>query len=185
MPDWRLEEHYGLSFPAQSPIITELALDSTQAVQIDMAETREIPIQVTDIKADTSTVQGTSMNSGVATFAVTQTADGLVGVITPVSEGEADLYVSSGEISSPSIHVTVTDSARIAAEEAAAKQAEEAAAAKQATAGTDTAKEEKVWIPQSGSKYHSNSSCSNMVDPTQVPLDTAIARGYTPCKRCH
>lgn len=42
-----------------------------------------------------------------------------------------------------------------------------------------------VWIPQSGSKYHSSSSCSNMKNPSQVPLEQAIANGYTACKKCH
>lgn len=45
--------------------------------------------------------------------------------------------------------------------------------------------EEMVWIPASGSKYHSNSSCSGMNNPTQVTLSEAEAMGYTPCKRCH
>lgn len=43
-----------------------------------------------------------------------------------------------------------------------------------------------VWVPvNGGTKYHSKSSCSNMIDPMQIPLDQAIACGYEPCKRCH
>ena len=42
-----------------------------------------------------------------------------------------------------------------------------------------------VWIPQSGSKYHSNSDCSNMKNPTKVTIEEAIKQGYEPCKRCH
>ena len=42
-----------------------------------------------------------------------------------------------------------------------------------------------VWIPATGSKYHSRSSCSNMKNPTHVPLETAIKRGYEPCKKCY
>lgn len=42
-----------------------------------------------------------------------------------------------------------------------------------------------VWIPQSGSKYHSNPGCSNMINPTQVTESEAISMGYTPCKRCY
>lgn len=42
-----------------------------------------------------------------------------------------------------------------------------------------------VWIPKSGSKYHSRSSCSNMSSPDYVTLGEAIARGYTPCQKCH
>lgn len=42
-----------------------------------------------------------------------------------------------------------------------------------------------VWIPQSGSKYHSKSSCSNMKNPTQVTKEEAEQRGYEPCKKCY
>lgn len=42
-----------------------------------------------------------------------------------------------------------------------------------------------VWIPKSGKKYHSNPSCSNMKSPSQVTIDTAQARGYTPCSKCY
>ena len=48
-----------------------------------------------------------------------------------------------------------------------------------------TPQEEMVWIPSSGSKYHSNSGCSNMENPTQVAISEAEAMGYGPCKRCH
>lgn len=41
-----------------------------------------------------------------------------------------------------------------------------------------------VWIPTSGSKYHSNAGCSNMKNPTQVTKEEAENRGYEPCKRC-
>lgn len=42
-----------------------------------------------------------------------------------------------------------------------------------------------VWIPNSGSKYHTHSGCSNMKNPSQVTEEQAKAMGYTPCKRCH
>ena len=46
--------------------------------------------------------------------------------------------------------------------------------------------EEMVWIPTGGgTKYHSYSSCSNMSNPSQVPLSKAIAKGFTACKRCY
>lgn len=43
----------------------------------------------------------------------------------------------------------------------------------------------KVWIPQSGSKYHRTADCSGMKNPKQVTLSEAQAQGYTPCKRCY
>ncbi len=41
-----------------------------------------------------------------------------------------------------------------------------------------------VWIPQSGSKYHSHSGCSGMIDPSYVTKEYAESLGFTPCKRC-
>lgn len=45
--------------------------------------------------------------------------------------------------------------------------------------------ENMVWIPSSGKKYHSNSSCSNMTDPSRVTVSRAKQLGYTPCKKCY
>lgn len=42
-----------------------------------------------------------------------------------------------------------------------------------------------VWLPENGTKYHSNSSCSNMDNPRQVTLDEAVNAGYEPCKKCY
>lgn len=50
---------------------------------------------------------------------------------------------------------------------------------------TTDSKETMVWIPNSGTKYHSNSSCSDMVNPTQVTESEAISKGYEACKKCH
>lgn len=45
--------------------------------------------------------------------------------------------------------------------------------------------EEMVWVSGSGSKYHSNSSCSNMSAPTEITISDAESRGYEPCKKCY
>lgn len=44
---------------------------------------------------------------------------------------------------------------------------------------------EMVWIPRSGSKYHSNAGCSNMKNPTQISIEQAVDLGYEPCKKCY
>lgn len=41
-----------------------------------------------------------------------------------------------------------------------------------------------VWIPRTGSKYHSYAGCSNMKNPSCVSLSQAQAWGYAPCKKC-
>ncbi len=50
---------------------------------------------------------------------------------------------------------------------------------------SDEPKEQMIWIPESGSKYHSNPSCSGMDNPTQVTISEAKSRGYTACKKCY
>lgn len=43
-----------------------------------------------------------------------------------------------------------------------------------------------VWIPTNGgTKYHTHSGCSNMIDPIEVTQSEAESQGFTPCKRCH
>lgn len=50
---------------------------------------------------------------------------------------------------------------------------------------TTEQKEEQVWIPSTGTKYHSNQYCSNMESPSQVSISDAKSRGYTACKKCY
>lgn len=46
--------------------------------------------------------------------------------------------------------------------------------------------EVKVWIPtKGGTKYHRNSTCSQMEGPEYVTKDEAINRGFGPCGRCY
>jgi hypothetical protein len=43
-----------------------------------------------------------------------------------------------------------------------------------------------VWIPtRGGTKYHKTNTCSNMVEPYDVPVSEAVRLGFTPCKRCY
>jgi len=42
-----------------------------------------------------------------------------------------------------------------------------------------------VWIPKTGSKYHSKPNCSNMKNPKQVSLSYAVSAGYEACKKCY
>lgn len=42
-----------------------------------------------------------------------------------------------------------------------------------------------VWVSKTGSKYHSDPSCSGMKDPSQLSRAEAESQGYTPCKRCY
>lgn len=48
----------------------------------------------------------------------------------------------------------------------------------------DSGSAEMVWIPKSGTKYHSHAGCSNMNDPTEVTKEEAEEQGFTACKKC-
>lgn len=76
---------------------------------------------------------------------------------------------------------------RLAAEQAAAEQAAQEQASIDQTPQPEVQQpqEEMVWIPASGKRYHSNSSCSGMDSPTQVTISEAQALGFTPCGRCY
>lgn len=78
-----------------------------------------------------------------------------------------------------------------AASSAAGAQQQQSAADAQASASVTVPDAEEsegnlVWVPvHGGTKYHRRSGCSNMEDPMQVTVETALANGYTPCKRCY
>lgn len=165
----------------EAPTITSLSLDCDQTIEIDVKDTKSIPVLVLEEGADATDVEFTSSAPDVLTFTPQDDNGTLVGVATPKAEGTAEISVSAGDVKSQVVTITVIDSERIAAEEAAKKAAEEAAAQQAA----QQPQEEMVWIPQSGSKYHSKSTCSGMNNPTQVPISTAKARGYEACKRCY
>lgn len=163
------------------PAITSLSLDCDQAIELDVKDTKSIPVLVLEEGADATDVEFTSSAPDVLTFTPQDDNGTLVGVATPKAEGTAEISVSTGDVKSQVVTITVIDSERIAAEEAAKKAAEEEAAQQAA----QQPQEEMVWIPQSGSKYHSKPTCSGMNNPTQVPISTAKAQGYEACKRCY
>lgn len=45
--------------------------------------------------------------------------------------------------------------------------------------------EAMVWVPRTGSKYHSDMRCSNMKSPSQITMSEAIRRGFKPCDKCY
>lgn len=71
--------------------------------------------------------------------------------------------------------------------EAAASSAADAQASASVTVpDAEESEGNLVWVPvHGGTKYHRRAGCSNMEDPMQVTVETALANGYTPCKRCY
>lgn len=53
------------------------------------------------------------------------------------------------------------------------------------SADPDAQTETMVWISQTGTKYHASSSCSNMKNPSRVPLTQAVSQGRGPCSKCY
>lgn len=113
-------------------------------------------------------------------------SDGNTAIFTASEAGDYEVWVEKDDVKSNALTITIVDKATEEAEkrkEEERKKAEEAAAEAQAQA--QQPQEQMVWIPSSGSKYHSNSSCGGMSNPTQVTKSVAEARGYTPCKKCY
>lgn len=186
----------------EAPAITSLTLDcKSSTIQVDLKDTLSIPVAVLEEGADLTQVEFTSSDPNVLTFTY-QNMDGyLSGVVSPIAEGTAEIYASAGEVKSQIITVTVIDSERIAAEEAAKKAAEEEAARKAAEeAAAQKAAEEAaaqqqtqsevsesqgrtVYITPTGKRYHYDNNCN---DGTYIPstMDEALAKGLTPCKKC-
>lgn len=137
-----------------------------------------------------------SSNPSVAEFAFVNAADENVYFrIEAVSPGAATLYAQTtdGVIKSDEIAVSVEPSPTpkpTPTPEPTPSPTPEPTATPEPTEEPEPTAEpepevEMVWIPSSGSRYHSRSTCSNMSNPTQVTIDEAIAMGYTPCQRCH
>lgn len=172
----------------------------------DVSETTEVKITPTPSDADITSLELSENNVAELDY-----SDGKA-VITFKEAGEASVFfIADGDINSNTTTITVTDQAaeqaqkeaeeeaarkaeeeaeaiteQEAAEKAAAEQAAAQAQAEQeAAAQTQQPQEQMVWVSQSGSKYHSNSSCSNMKNPTQITISEARNRGLEPCKKCY
>lgn len=184
----------------EAPVLTSLTLNCDQTMELDIKDTKSIPVLVLEDGADTSELTFTSSAPEVLTFTQDETGT-LVGVATPKAEGTAEISVSSGDIKSQIITVTVIDSERIAAEqaaeeEAARKAAEEAAAQKAAeeAAAQQAAQQQQqsqqsqsngrtVYITPTGKKYHYDNNC-NGGTYIESTMSEALSRGLTPCKKC-
>lgn len=50
---------------------------------------------------------------------------------------------------------------------------------------TSNNKEQMVWVSRTGTKYHSDSNCSNMKNPSHMTQSEAESLGRTPCSKCY
>lgn len=195
---------YGIALIAyiSSPKLESVTLSADTGQIYDINS--EIPIEVSTDPEDYALSESSFKVSGGR---VTE-EDGLF-VFSASEEGDYTVSVESGNVSSNELTFSIEDKVAIAeaeaeaeaqaqkeaeekarAEQEAAEQAAEQAAAEQAAQeqaqqDQQQPQEQMVWIPQSGSKYHSNSSCSGMKNPTQVTISEAQSMGYEACKKCY
>ena len=109
-------------------------------------------------------------------------------LVYDVQAGGDTVHALADELPRYQQEIDAAKAAQAAADAAAAQQA--AKEAEYTSRGLPyvsyTATGVMVWIPtRGGTKYHSYSGCSGMVDPKKVDLGYAEARGFTACKRCH
>ena len=115
---------------------------------------------------------------------------------TPPTVSGSDIVTSDSSVSGSDRYFTLSDSDNFAvsSSDAVGRQTPTTTSATTTTTTTATTTTETtttteyvetVWIPQSGSKYHWKSSCSNMENPREVTKEEAIRRGYEPCGRCY
>lgn len=106
---------------------------------------------------------------------------------TGESTTDADITTEIVPVTTTETSVATTKSTTATSKETTTTTKATTAATKTTTETTksSTVSEVTVWIPQSGSKYHSSASCSNMKNPSQVTKSRAIEMGYSACKRCY
>lgn len=191
-----------------SPDLTSIQAEWGKT-EFDISETTEV--KITGYPDD---AEITSLELSENSIAELDYSDGKA-IITFTDTGEAALFfTANGDVTSSTTTITVIDreaeelaqkeaeeqaeqeriaqeqaaqEAQAQAEQEAAEQAaqEQAQQEEQASQEQQQPQEQMVWIPQSGSKYHSNSSCSGMNNPTQVTISEAQSTGYEPCKKCY
>lgn len=192
-----------------SILLSQTRLSSLDAswsdTSFEIGETAKVKITSDPANYDLSNIRISNSD-----FASLKFSDGIA-TITFKKEGSASLYFVCDDVASDAYRIKVIDpvaeeqrqkeaqekaeeEARLEAERQVQEEAERQAAQQQAAAQQQSSQQQTaqqptqsqmVWIPQSGSKYHSNSSCSNMKNPSQVTLDYAQSSGYEPCKKCY
>ena len=171
------------SCTAEDPIAIEsITINSEQIISMDVNQDVELTYTISPIGGNSDI----KVNASSADIEA-ECYDGKLIVSTSDTEGSYIISLQSDEVKSNEITINVVDSVKKAEEER--RQAELAEQQRQEELRQqqleEQASEEYVYIPSSGSKYHSNSSCSNMRNPSKVTKSEAEAQGYDPCKKCY
>lgn len=152
------------------------------------------------VEAEKTTAEKTSGTTAEKTAEVSEAAAEETTVTTenaPAEAEETTAEKTSGtaaekttEVSEAAIKETAVTTAAGATVEKTKGQGNSAGGGRGGSSVTVPDEEEHegnlVWVPTNGgTKYHCNAACSKMKDPMQVTKETAIANGYTACKRCY
>ena len=161
--------------------IKDLQLSSNNLAQLDQADNKAT---VTFTRPGTASIFFTA-NDSVDSNSVDITVIDKEAEQKKIEEEEKKKAEQEAAKKAEEERLKAEEEARIKAEQEAATQAEVERLKAEQESQSKQPQEETVWIPQSGSKYHSNSSCSGMNNPTEVTISEAQSRGYEPCKKCH
>lgn len=162
--------------------------DDAKIESLELSENNIAELNYTDGKA---IIKFTGTGEAALFFTANGDIDSATTTITVVDKEaeeqerkEAEEKAEQERIAQEQAEKEAQEQAEREAQEQAEIEAQEQAQQSQASANMDS-QEQMVWIPQSGSKYHSNSSCSGMNNPRQVTISEAQSMGYEPCKKCY
>ena len=166
--------------------IESITINSEQIISMDVNQDVELTYTISPIGGNSDI----KVNASSADIEA-ECYDGKLIVSTSDTEGSYIISLQSDEVKSNEITINVVDSVKKAEEErrqaelAEQQRQEELRQQQLEEQASKEQSEEYVYIPSSGSKYHSNSSCSNMRNPSKVTKSEAEAQGYDPCKKCY
>ena len=162
--------------------------DDAKIESVELSENNIAELNYTDGKA---IIKFTGTGGAALFFTANGDIDSATTTITVVDKEaeeqerkEAEEKAEQERIAQEQAEKEAQEQAEREAQEQAEIEAQEQAQQSQASANMDS-QEQMVWIPQSGSKYHSNSSCSGMNNPRQVTISEAQNMGYKPCNKCY
>lgn len=162
--------------------------DGAEIESLELSENNIAELNYTDGKA---VIKFTGTGEAALFFTANGDIDSSTTTITVVDKEaeeqvrkEAEEKAEQERIAQEQAEKEAQEQAEREAQEQAEIEAQEQAQQSQVSENSDS-QEQMVWIPQSGSKYHSDPSCSGMDNPRQVTISEAQGMGYEPCKKCY
>lgn len=173
------------------PYATDLVTESTTEFTVQqLAETTAATEATTETTVQPTAVVTTiptTTATAAAPIVVSTEATAITTTEAPTEQTTEAIIVETAAPSTEPPSETVTEAVTEAPTEAPTEAITEAPTETHTEAESTEAAEDVVWvwIPKSGSKYHSKSTCSNMKNPSQASIEDAIAWGYTACSKCY